>query len=348
MKGTDILVFTDHFNKWVEVFAIKRIMQEVIAKHFVEDVICRHGTLEKFLTDRRTQFLSEVILEINKKLAIQKINTSPYRPQTNGLTERFNKTLVQMLTMYVGVHQKDWDEFLPYVCFAYRTAIHSSTGETPFYVMHGRDPRIPGDLSIREEEERRTVNEYKQELTSNLAKIQDEIRYYGEIIRQNRERKINRERKEHSFIEGQLVWLYTRHRKKGLSVKLMFPWHGPYRIVALTSPVNARIQSLTGRMVNQIVHVSRLKKFNTPTRPIDEVELEEDDNFDIDQEMVENNEMQTQKEGRTEEIIREAKKIETSEEIEMSDEDIDSNGEYEVEEIIAGRVKAGKEEYLVK
>ena len=79
--------------------------------------------------------------EIAKEMEIHASWTSAFHLQTNGQTERFNKTLVDMLSMYTEKHQKDWDVYLPYVLHAYRTSIHSSTHETLYFLMYGRDLR---------------------------------------------------------------------------------------------------------------------------------------------------------------------------------------------------------------
>ena len=74
--------------------------------------------------------------------------TTAYHPQTDGLTERFNKTLAEMISMYVSSDNKDWDQILPYVLFAYRTSVHQSTLEKPFYLQFGRDPKLPLDVTL--------------------------------------------------------------------------------------------------------------------------------------------------------------------------------------------------------
>ena len=142
LKGNrHILVFTDHFTKWVEAVAIKRQDAKTIAKHFVEEIICRHGAPAKILTDRGRALLSETLQYINQDLQIQHLKTSGYHPQTNGVTERFNKTIIEMASMFVASDQKDWDIYIPYLLFAYRTTVHSSTKETPFFLVYGRNPR---------------------------------------------------------------------------------------------------------------------------------------------------------------------------------------------------------------
>ena len=91
--------------------------------------------------------------EINKLLDIKAAKTSPYHPQTNGLTERFNKTLCTMLRMYASKHQRDWDEPIPYVAFAYNTFVHSSTNQCPFVVVQGRYPRLISQINFSKEVE---------------------------------------------------------------------------------------------------------------------------------------------------------------------------------------------------
>jgi hypothetical protein len=60
-----------------------------------------------------------------------------FHPQINGQTERFNRTLVNMLLIYTDTHQKDWNIYLLYVLHAYRTSVHSSTKEIPYFLMYG-------------------------------------------------------------------------------------------------------------------------------------------------------------------------------------------------------------------
>ena len=67
--------------------------------------------------------------EVYSLLQISRIQTSPYHPQANGLVERFNGTLKMMLKKFVSRNLKDWDEYLPYLLFAYCEVPQESTGE---------------------------------------------------------------------------------------------------------------------------------------------------------------------------------------------------------------------------
>src|SRR5262249_23905342 len=147
-----------------------------------------------------------------------------------------------------------------------------------------------------EPDEMENVSESRKEMTEKMKEIWKEVREFNDRIRQNGEIVANQTKEKHSFKEGDLVWLYTKQRKKGLSPKLTHPWHGPFRIIQLTSPVNVRLQNLNRRKLKQVVHVGRLKKYFEPKRPVEDIEVEEEDRFDWEiEEMEEKKELEKKK-----------------------------------------------------
>ena len=115
---------------------------------FVREVVCRHGVPAQLLSDRGKAFLSLLLREVCKILGVKKLNTTAYHPQTDGLLERFNSTLMNMLAKLVERNGSDWDIQLPYVLFAYHSCIQESTQESPFLLVHSRDPRLPPVLDL--------------------------------------------------------------------------------------------------------------------------------------------------------------------------------------------------------
>lgn len=81
-----------------------------------------------------------------EQLGVERLRTTAYRPNCDGMIERFNRTVGDMLASYVSNQPNKWDEFLPYATFAYNTAVHASTGYSPFYLMFGREAREPNDV----------------------------------------------------------------------------------------------------------------------------------------------------------------------------------------------------------
>ena len=97
----------------------------------------QHGVPEHLLSDRGANFLSALVQEVCKLVGATKLNISGYHLQCDGLVEKFNGTLVNMLSKSVSKYGRDWDQHLPYLLFAYRVAVQESTQMSPFYLLYG-------------------------------------------------------------------------------------------------------------------------------------------------------------------------------------------------------------------
>ena len=106
----------------------------------------RMGITDEILTDQGTNFMSALLSEFYQILQVKRIRTTHYHPQTNGLVERFNGTQKMMLKKFVNKQHKEWDEYLPYLLFAYRKVSQESTGFSPFELLYGH--RVRGPLGV--------------------------------------------------------------------------------------------------------------------------------------------------------------------------------------------------------
>ena len=105
-----------------------------MAEHLIH-LFSRVGIPREILSDEGTNFMSQLLKELYNLLNISQIRISLYHPQTDGLFERFNKTLKSMLSKLVSKKGKDWDKLLPYVLFAYHEVPQSTTGFSPFELL---------------------------------------------------------------------------------------------------------------------------------------------------------------------------------------------------------------------
>ncbi|GFV99993.1 retrovirus-related Pol polyprotein from transposon 412 [Trichonephila clavipes] len=110
-----IIVCTDYSTRYAITKALPTAEVAEIAKFLLEEIVLRHGAPRVIITDRGAVFRSRLVSSLVDLCNIDHRFTTAYHPQTNGLTERFNKTLADMLSMYVDVEQKNWDEILPFV-----------------------------------------------------------------------------------------------------------------------------------------------------------------------------------------------------------------------------------------
>ena len=111
--------------------------------------MCRFGAPRRIHSDQGRNFDSNLFRELCKLLHIHKSRTSPYHPQSDGMIERFNRTLLSMLSLFVGDNQLNWDTLLPYVMLAYRSSVHASTSFTPYKVLFGREMVFPIDIMLK-------------------------------------------------------------------------------------------------------------------------------------------------------------------------------------------------------
>ena len=165
------IVFMDYLTKWPEVFPARNQTSLTIARLLVEHIIPRHGTQKELLSDRGTVFLSKLMADVYKLLGLKKVNTTAYHPQTDGLVERFNRTLTDMLSKKVLRSGKDWDVQLSYVLFAYRASPQQSTGESPFFLLYGRDPALPTEEMLKFSLDRDgiDVGDYRSEIALRMS-----------------------------------------------------------------------------------------------------------------------------------------------------------------------------------
>ena len=268
-----IAVFSDYYTRWPEAFALPSTEAPRIAQLLVDEILSRHGAPRTLLSDRGPNFLSSIVKEVCKLMNTRKANTTAYHPQTDGLVERFNGTLAEGLSMYVSGNQKDWDRHLPLVLFAYRVSPHASTRESPFYLLYGREPRLPIDASLllpSSSHLSSSVAEHRARIVQNLEHAQHLISANTQLAQQKMKEQYDRTSKPVPFDIGCKVWVYTPKSKKGLSKKLMHNYHGPYRIVARLSPVHFRLRTMDNRPVAVPVHANRMKPYFDPNdRPID-------------------------------------------------------------------------------
>lgn len=260
-----ILVVGDYFSKWMEAYPIPDQTAVTVADKFVNEFVCRFGVPEVLHTDQGRNFESRVFKEMCGILGIHKTRTTPYNPKSDGLIERFNGTLLNMISMMIEPHkrQRDWDEKLAIAVFAYRSAPQDSTRETPNMLMLGREVHLPIDLTteaLEDPEEHDIETDYAYTLRQRMREAH-------ERARKNCTESARRQKKDYDSKAGgsplavsDFVWLYNKAKTKGLSPKLQRRWEGPYLLIRQLSDVTCRIQAKrNGKM--KVVHVDRLKPY---------------------------------------------------------------------------------------
>ena len=259
-----IIVAMDYFSKWPEARAVNNIKADVVAKFIYEEIICRHGVPQEILSDRGSSFVNKVIDELCQTYQTKHRLTSPYRPQTNGMVERFNRTLGECIAKLSYDNEKEWDHFLEATLLAYRTKIHKTTGYTPFYLVHGREAVLPIDLKIpakivmNNEPTLERLYQLITDVEENRVKAQQRI--------ENEQRKQKQIYDQQGISEklklGDLVLVERTWLKTNFSAKLENKWTGPYFIHDVLKDNVYKLRTMEGKLVRNLVHGNRLKKYH--------------------------------------------------------------------------------------
>ena len=142
----NILVVTDHFTKFAQAFPTKNQTASTTAKVLFDNSFVHYGLPKYILSDQGRNFEGKIIQQLCVLNGVKKLRTTPYHPMGNGLCERFNRTLLGMLRTLSNDKKSDWKSYVPKLVHAYNCSKHDSTKFTPFYLMFGREPRLPIDI----------------------------------------------------------------------------------------------------------------------------------------------------------------------------------------------------------
>ena len=144
-----VLVAADYFTRWVEAYPIPNQQAITVARKLTDELFCRFSLPEQLHSDQGRQFESEILTLLCKFLHIDKTRTTPYQSQSDGLVERFNRTLIQMLSTCIEDHPFEWEDHIHKVCMAYNSSKQATTGYSPFNLMFGREAHLPVDIMHR-------------------------------------------------------------------------------------------------------------------------------------------------------------------------------------------------------
>ena len=224
----------------------------------MENWVLTFGAPDCLHTDQGAKFCSELLLEVCKIFGTEKTRTSPYHPQGNGMVERHNRVVADVISKYCANNPSSWDQMIPYLNFVYDTTIHKTTGRTPFSLVFGQECKYPIELllpkapghEIANYEFTRWLNEQFREAYMNARET---LGY-----RQGRQKYLYQKNVFGEELKpGEKVWLFAPQKAK--SRKFFIPWIGPYNIIERTSEVIYKISKDTNSKKWQIVHYNRLK-----------------------------------------------------------------------------------------
>ena len=262
-KHQYILTMVDTTSRYPKATPLKKIDTVTVAESMLS-MFSDIGVPKEVLSDRGTQFTSNMMDEVHRLLSIHAIRTTPYHAQCNGLCEKYNGTLKQMLKRMVQEQPEEWDRFIDPLLFAYREApLRSLGGFSPFEVLFGRTVRGPMSI-LRElwskeeiEDDVRDTYEYVLDLQHRLK---DTCKLVAESLQKAQETQkeyFDRKAKPRALTPGDevLIMLPTDNNK------LLMKWRGPYTVKEKIATNNYLIDV---RGTNKVFHINMLKQYLRP------------------------------------------------------------------------------------
>ncbi|XP_064462232.1 uncharacterized protein LOC135372664 [Ornithodoros turicata] len=253
-----ILTLVDFATRYPEAVALRNIETVTVAEALV-DMFSRLGVPREIPSDRGAQFTSDLMKEVARLLSLRQLHTTPYHPMANGMVEKFNGTLKQMLRRMSQEQPRHWDRYIAPLLFAYREVPQASLGFSPFELLYGRTVR--GPLTILKElwtghasEEAIPIYQYVLDLRSRLEATCKLAKEELSKAKAKQAGYYNRKARPRELHVGQpvLVLLPTEHNK------LTMQWKGPYQVVKRRNDCDYEIQVGAN---TKVFHINILKQY---------------------------------------------------------------------------------------
>jgi hypothetical protein len=261
-RGNDaIIVVVDKLTKMSHFIPTTTTVSATqTATLFMNEIVRYHGIPSSIVSDRDARFTSSFWKSL-WKLCGTKLNMSTaFHPETDGQTERMNRTLEQMLRAYVNYKSNDWDEYLVSCEIAYNNSVQSSTGYSPYYLNNGYNIKLPITMNdqVAVQSTNETANTMIQRMNNDLEQAKQHI-----VQAQQKQIKYANQHRQHvTFQINDRVMLSTQNlNTNNRSPKLLPKYIGPFTIIKKMSDVVYQLQLPENFRVHPVFHISKLKKY---------------------------------------------------------------------------------------
>eukprot|EP00889_Picochlorum_renovo_P006501 jgi/Picre1/33531/NNA_008854.t1 len=276
-KHDSILVFVDRLSKMVRTVPIQKegLSTKRIVEAFIDTIFKLHGMPKRIITDRASTFTGEFYHAMMDVFGTKLSHTTAFHPQSDGQTERANRSIIDMLRAYCANNIQDWEKYLPLVEFALNSAVSTSTQTTPFFLNYGRHPVYPfANASQLMVSDREDVNEILLRIQSAIQMAQAHL----EEAQRRQKEVIGARRREHDIQVGDKVYVSTKNFRQRLGpgqAKLFSRYIGPVVVTELIGPNAVRLnwESIESKdeykyvkKMHPVLNVEWLQRYDHPVR----------------------------------------------------------------------------------
>ena len=265
-----VLVVCDHFTRFSQAYATRSKSSRAAADCLFNKFILQFGFPKRIHHDRGGEFNSNMFKHLHQLANIQSSNTTPYHPMGDGQVERYNRTLLNMLKAIPENEKNKWKDHLSKLCFAYNSTVHKSTGFTPFFLMFGRESRLPIDGVFPFPEVGSRSESYGSFVNTWTARMKEAYVIAGKHSKQSgvsNKTRYDKTAKCNEIVVGDRVLL--KNMKKTGTGKLASFWEQKVYVVLKVWDVVFTIREYDGTK-EKTVHRNLLKLVNELRPPVPE------------------------------------------------------------------------------
>ncbi|MEO1519070.1 MAG: DDE-type integrase/transposase/recombinase [Bacteroidota bacterium] len=256
-----ILVAVESLSRWVVARATPDATAATVAKFLYNDIVTSYGCPTEIISDRGSAFVSRTLQEFVKLLPVHARFSTPYHPRTNGVVERMNGELGKILSKTIQGAVRHWDKFLSQAVFACRTRVNRNTGKSPFLLLYGVDPKLPGidipPFVFNYEETDARTNVRAGEL-EKLGKTREgalmRLRGAQAAAKFSYDQEVRRDPLRYGS------WVFLRDERYGkLKRKFQPLWFGPYQVHNVSAFDTYVLKTPDEQPLPVLVHRDRLR-----------------------------------------------------------------------------------------
>lgn len=261
VRGKDsIVVFVDKLTKMIVAKAVsKTITSGRLLNVFRRNIVDQFGMPDYLVSDRDPRFFGRPWRSYVDQNNIRHRMSSAYHPQTDGQSERANRSLLDMLRAASNARMDNWVEQLPQITEYYNNSMNLSTGFTPFYLNYGYHPSQPLDEALP-----RIPNTLVNTPMADAQRARAQARTNLRLAQLKQKKQYDKHKTQVVYQPGDKVYLSTQDLRQGGPRKLQDKWIGPFKVVRNIRDVSYELEmpATMGRL-HRVFHVSKLKKYKS-------------------------------------------------------------------------------------
>jgi len=258
-----ILSVIDAATRYLWLIPLQNKTAEAVANALYEDVIARTSVPSTVLTDLGKEFMAEILDRLYARLGITRLRTSGYHPQCDSKCERIHCSVHDMIVKFIERDFRNWAAYLPGICLAYNSSIHTATGYAPHELFYSFPPTCPFDAIVEAEQSEAVSNadQFALEATDRLKQAFQFVYEYSGHVADRMKSNYDAAIKPTQFEVGSFVLVYTPPKQQShVYGKWKVAWQGPFRVVKRLNATNYIVKR-SYKAKDFIVHGDRLRDY---------------------------------------------------------------------------------------